>query len=358
MGGPVNWTIPPATSFVSGDNVVFDDTATQNLNVQVDAAGVTVNTLAVQSFVNNYSFTGGSITVTAVGGLTKSNSPTVTFNNAVNTPLTTILGGTLIVSPTSVFTSTQITVTGGTLTVNGSAISGNLSVGSAAFLTGLGTITGASGSPTVSIAGTVTPTAASSGGAPGLTFGSAGVNSAVTLSGTYDFSITTLGPTAAANSGGSSSVAVQGLLVVNGPLSLAGSTVSPIASGTGFTGSGNYSWTIATATGGFTGGLPALSITSGDFIGLAASGFSLNEVGNSLLLNYVAPSAWTGQTNGLWSVGTNWFSGATPVSGQTAVFNGAGNGNTTINLGNTVVPIGSILFDTAERSGLHFGLST
>src|SRR5688500_18320982 len=45
--------------------------------------------------------------------------------------------------------------------------------------------------------------------------------------------------------------------------------------------------------------------------------------------------SWDGSTDALWSTTTNWLTdpAVVPGTGDTATFNGAGNGNTTIDLG-------------------------
>ena len=59
---------------------------------------------------------------------------------------------------------------------------------------------------------------------------------------------------------------------------------------------------------------------------------------------YAANASWLGTTNGNWSTSTNW-SAATPTTGNTATFNGAGNGNTTIDIDSGRV-VTSIAFTT------------
>ena len=67
------------------------------------------------------------------------------------------------------------------------------------------------------------------------------------------------------------------------------------------------------------------------------------------LLLFVAPSAraanasWLGTTDALWSTAGNW-SAATPGLGNTATFNGAGNGTNTITVG--TISLANITFDT------------
>src|SRR5688572_15004017 len=45
-----------------------------------------------------------------------------------------------------------------------------------------------------------------------------------------------------------------------------------------------------------------------------------------------ASAAWTGTTDALWATPTNWTASPVPGTGDTATFNNAGNGNTTIDL--------------------------
>src|SRR6478736_7371428 len=48
-----------------------------------------------------------------------------------------------------------------------------------------------------------------------------------------------------------------------------------------------------------------------------------------------ASDAWDGSVDGTWATSANWLTDplTVPGTGDTATFNGAGNGNTTINLG-------------------------
>jgi autotransporter-associated beta strand protein len=66
---------------------------------------------------------------------------------------------------------------------------------------------------------------------------------------------------------------------------------------------------------------------------------------------------WTGlaSPDNNWITLNNWDT-AVPVSTNTAVFNGAGNGNTSISLGNTSQPIKNIQFDTAGAAGYTLGV--
>jgi len=63
---------------------------------------------------------------------------------------------------------------------------------------------------------------------------------------------------------------------------------------------------------------------------------------------------WNGTTDGVWATTTNWSASPVPTGGQTATFNNAGNGNTTLDLG-AGVGIGSITFDTSSAAAYTIG---
>jgi autotransporter-associated beta strand protein len=67
-----------------------------------------------------------------------------------------------------------------------------------------------------------------------------------------------------------------------------------------------------------------------------------------------ASATWTGTTNSTWSTVTNWTVGGPPGTGDTATFNNAGNGNTTLNLG-AGVTVNTILFDTSSAAAYTIG---
>ncbi len=79
--------------------------------------------------------------------------------------------------------------------------------------------------------------------------------------------------------------------------------------------------------------------------------------GSSLLplASHAASDAWDGSTNSTWATGTNWALDTTaPGTGEIATFNGAGNGNTTIDLGSGVT-VGTVIFDTATAAAYTIG---
>lgn len=71
---------------------------------------------------------------------------------------------------------------------------------------------------------------------------------------------------------------------------------------------------------------------------------------------HAASDTWDGSTSGTWATGTNWASdpAVAPGTVDTATFNNAGGGFTTIDLG-AGVTIGSILFDTANAASYTLG---
>jgi len=70
---------------------------------------------------------------------------------------------------------------------------------------------------------------------------------------------------------------------------------------------------------------------------------------------HAATDAWDGATDSLWSTATNWSTDVSaPGIGETATFNGAGGGNTTIGLGGGV-SVGSLVFDTPSAAAYTIG---
>jgi len=66
-----------------------------------------------------------------------------------------------------------------------------------------------------------------------------------------------------------------------------------------------------------------------------------------------ASGSWTGITDATWA-GANWSASPVPGTGDTATFNGTGNGNTTIDLGGGVT-IANILFNTGGAAAYTIG---
>jgi hypothetical protein len=67
---------------------------------------------------------------------------------------------------------------------------------------------------------------------------------------------------------------------------------------------------------------------------------------------FAADGIWTGASDATWA-GANW-TGGVPGTGDTATFNGAGNGNTTIDLGGGVTLL-NLLFDTSSAAAYTIG---
>jgi autotransporter-associated beta strand protein len=67
-----------------------------------------------------------------------------------------------------------------------------------------------------------------------------------------------------------------------------------------------------------------------------------------------ASDTWAGTTDGTWATSTNWAGGSVPGTGNTATFNGAGNGNTTLDLG-AGVTLASLVFDTSSAAAYTIG---
>ena len=68
-------------------------------------------------------------------------------------------------------------------------------------------------------------------------------------------------------------------------------------------------------------------------------------------------TTWTGTTNGNWTTGTNWSNGL-PVTGFVSLFNGTGNGNTTVDLGAASQSLQELRFDTATAAAYTFNNGT
>lgn len=195
------------------------------------------------------------------------------------------------------------TYSGGT-NVNGSTLVVSNATGSSA--TGTGAVTVASGATlagtgflapntgnTITISGTVAP-GATAGTVGTLTFGTGTTSAAVTTTtgAAYAFDLATAGTANPPGHGGSDTAGGHDALVVNGTLNVAGMTVNPTAlAGSGFDPNSNYSWTIATATGGITGFSQAAVGTPTGFSSYSGTFSLLQSMDtNSLFLEYtVAP---------------------------------------------------------------------
>jgi len=94
--------------------------------------------------------------------------------------------------------------------------------------------------------------------------------------------------------------------------------------------------------------------------GLARHWIGTSALTALIVVNFITPTAsaasaaWTGTTDALWATLTNWTANPVPGTGDTATFNSAGNGNTTIDLGGGVT-IGTVVFDTASAAAYTIG---
>jgi fibronectin-binding autotransporter adhesin len=69
-----------------------------------------------------------------------------------------------------------------------------------------------------------------------------------------------------------------------------------------------------------------------------------------------ATGTWLGTTSGIWSDATNWSINPAPGTADTALFNGAGNGNIVIDVGtNGPITINTVLFDTSSAAAYTIG---
>jgi autotransporter-associated beta strand protein len=94
--------------------------------------------------------------------------------------------------------------------------------------------------------------------------------------------------------------------------------------------------------------------------GLARNLLGTSALTAAIAVSFVAPKAsatsdtWAGTTDTTWATSTNWLGSNVPGTADTATFNDAGNGNTTINLGSGVT-LGTLLFDTSSAAAYTIG---
>jgi len=67
-------------------------------------------------------------------------------------------------------------------------------------------------------------------------------------------------------------------------------------------------------------------------------------------------ATWNGTTNALWSTTGNWSTSPVPGVGDTATFNNAGNGNTTLTVG--TISLNQVLFNTSSAAAYTLGSGT
>jgi autotransporter-associated beta strand protein len=132
-------------------------------------------------------------------------------------------------------------------------------------------------------------------------------------------------------------LAINGNLTLSGtpgdPYTLKLTTLDPATHAAGlaanFNNSQNYSWTIASLSGGTISGFnaSAFAFDTGAFLNpLGAATFNVSATSTTLVLNMVGvPSTWnwTGAAGTDWHNGGNWLAGSPPGGTHTAIFNAA-----------------------------------
>ncbi len=239
---------------------------------------------------------GGNLNLSGVGVVLGGGTPTFAVDATGTGTVGSVISGTgaltvagdgaVVLAATNTYTG-GTTVGSGMLLVNGSISNGAVNVNSGATLGGTGTVGGA-----VTVAGAVAP-------------GGSGVGTLTTGGETWNGGGSEVfGLTNATNSLGWDLLNINGALNVQAnvgspftiqPVSLtAGNTPGLLA---GFTGTNNYSWKLATATGGIQNFSPAaFAVDTAGFSNALAGVFSVATNGNSLMLIYTvtAPPAFTG----------------------------------------------------------------
>ena len=137
LSSPKNWQVLGATStdFGSGDDVLFDDTAS-NYTVNVMDTTVSPSSVQFDNSTNNYVLNGpGAVGGTA--GLTKSGTATLTINNANSYSGGTVLNaGTLNINNAAAIGTGSLTIAGGATIDNTSGSAVTLSTNNAQIWNG------------------------------------------------------------------------------------------------------------------------------------------------------------------------------------------------------------------------------
>lgn len=309
LANPKNWVLISGgtpTDFITGDNVLFDDSATGTTAVDITDANVAPSTVEFNNSSKNYSISSSGGFGISAGSLTKNGTGTVTLNtNNTYTGATTINAGTLrLAGPDGSDPSASLTGTAITVAAAGTFIEGfNGSISGAASLTSAGT---------VSLDGINNYT-----GATNITGGTFTLEDDGIMAGTA----ITVGTGATFNQLGGSSGGITGgssLAVTGGNATLSGTNNNY----TGLTRVGGGSLTIA-ATGSVTGA----EFRAGD---TAASTGTININGgtiSSTFVNIGTVNTGTGVLNmtggSLTTSGEMWLSSANGASGTFNLSGGA-----------------------------------
>jgi autotransporter-associated beta strand protein len=299
----INNVSPADVQVTSASNYLFTGNGTI-----MGATALTVNGPGTLTLANSNSYTGGT---TINGGtlqlgnggsrgsvsgditdnttLIFNRSDALTYANVISGPGAMVKQGAGIVTLSKAQTYTGTTVvSNGTLLVNGSlAAASAVTVNAGATLGGTGIIEGS-----VDLRGTISP-----GASVGtLTTGNETWNGGAA----YVFQLTN-----AATAGGWDTLAINGTLDVatstGGPITIKLTTLAPAGGAgpmAGFSKTTNYSWTIATTTGGILNFAPAgfvldSSAVSNDFSG---GTFSVATNGNALVVDFTGSTALTPPT--------------------------------------------------------------
>jgi autotransporter-associated beta strand protein len=119
-------TTGASSTFAGNDNVTFDDTGTNTNPITIDAGGVQPNIVAINNSTTTYTFSGGDIKGSSLGGggglfLSGTGAATINNNYTAAGPITSNKSGTTGVATFSgnITAATAVTVNGGTLTLAG-----------------------------------------------------------------------------------------------------------------------------------------------------------------------------------------------------------------------------------------------
>ncbi|MGC4031785.1 MAG: autotransporter-associated beta strand repeat-containing protein [Tepidisphaeraceae bacterium] len=254
-GANGNWVLQSAgtaTNYISGDQVLFNDTAVGSTSVNISAASVTPLTTTFDNSAKNYTLTGtGSFGIAGSGSLTKTGTGSLTIASTnTYTGATTLDRGTLNLTGTLGATPISIAPDVGNTAVMNS--SGTIAFGSTGRVR-VGTVAGGLGVLNVT-AGTI-------GGNGAVTVGDGGAGIATQTGGTVNANVGAILGVAAGNAGvlnvtagnfNATSAAGTGLQVGqagSGVLNVSGTGVVTLGGTASATGLNLGSTSVSTASG-------------------------------------------------------------------------------------------------------------